>query len=113
MHSFIHFPPSSDTEAYANAILPTLHSNLSTLSKNADACQGSQISNAVADGTLLLLFNFWSMSGGIIFRTNGPLGWLGERQNWTSLSSCKAKNHATSATSKKLIDFCNLCRSMT
>jgi hypothetical protein len=37
MHSHIHFPPSSDTEAYTDSIPPKLHCNLSTLSTYADA----------------------------------------------------------------------------
>ncbi len=81
MHFYIHFPPSSDTKAYTNTIPPKLHSSSSTLSTYTDACWGSQISNAVAEGTLLPLFKFRSMSGTIIFCNGGPLGWLGERQN--------------------------------
>ncbi len=113
MHSHLHFPPSSDTKAYTNVIPPKLHSSSSTLSTYADACWGSQIGNAVADGTLLPPFKFRSMSGGIIFCNSGPLGWLGERQNRTSLSSCEVEIRATSATSKKVVDFRNLCCSMT
>jgi hypothetical protein len=113
IHSYIHFPPSSDTEAYTNAIPLKLHSaNSFTLSTYADACWGSQIGNAVDNGTLLLLFKFRSMSGGIVFCNSGPLGWLGERQNCTLLSSCEAEIRATSATSKKVVDFCHLCCSM-
>jgi hypothetical protein len=90
---------------------PTL-TNSSTLSSYSDACWGLQIGNAVADGTLLLLFKFRSMTGGIIFRTGGPVGWLGERQDRTSLSSCEAEIRATNATSKKVVDFCNECQSL-
>ena len=71
-----------------------------------------QIGNAVADGTLLPLFKFRSMSGGIIFWNGGPVGWLGERQDCRSLSSCEAEIRATNATSKKVVDFCNICQSM-
>ncbi len=81
MHSYIHFPLSSDTKAYTNAISPKLHSNLSTLSTYADPCWGSQIGNAMADGTLLPLLKFRSMSGGIIFCNGSPLGWLSKCQN--------------------------------
>jgi hypothetical protein len=81
MHSYSHFLPSSDTKAYTDMIPPKLQSNLSTLSTYAGACWGSQIGNAVADGTLLPLFKFRSMSGGIIFCNSGPLGWLGKHQN--------------------------------
>jgi hypothetical protein len=52
------------------------------------------------------------MTGGIIFWTGGPVGWLGERQDRTSLSSCEAEIWATNATSKKVVDFCNVCQSM-
>jgi hypothetical protein len=113
MHSFIHFPPSSDTKAYTDTIPPTLHStNWSTLSTYADACWGSQIGNAVANGTLLPLFKFRSMSRGIVFCNGSPLGWLGEHQNCTSLSSCEAEICATSATSKEIVDFRHLSCSM-
>ena len=40
MHSYIHFPPSTDVEAYTNALPPTL-TNSSTLSSYSDACWGS------------------------------------------------------------------------
>jgi hypothetical protein len=86
MHSYIHFPPSTDIEAYTNALPPTLATS-PTLSSYSDVCWGLQIGNAVADGTLLPLFKFRSMSGGIIFWNGGPVGWLRERQDRTSLSS--------------------------
>ena len=86
MHCYIHFPPSTDVEAYTDAIPPTPETS-STLSSYSDACWGSQIGSAISDGTLLPLFKFRSMSGGIVFRNGGPLGWLGERQDRTSLSS--------------------------
>ena len=111
MHCYIHFPPSTDVEAYTDALPPTPTTS-STLSSYSDACWGSQIGNAVADGTLLPLFKFRSMSGGIVFRNGGPVGWLGERQEQTSLSSCEAEIRATNATSKKVVDFRNLCQSM-
>ena len=110
MQSYVHFPPSTDVEAYSDAIPPT-PATLSTLSSYS-ACWGSQIGSAVADGTLLPLFKFRSMSGGIVFRYGGPLGWLWERQDLTSLSSCEVEIHATNATSKKVVDFRNLCTSM-
>ncbi len=53
------------------------------------------------------------MSGRIVFKNGGPLGWLCEQQEQTSLSSCEAKICATSATSKKVVDFRNICRSIT
>jgi len=52
------------------------------------------------------------MNGGIVFKNGGPLGWLGERQDRTSLSSCEAKIRATNATSKKVVDFHNLTHSV-
>jgi hypothetical protein len=112
MHSYIHYPPSSNVEAYDDAIPPSLGS-ANTLSAYSDACWGSQLGSSVADGTLLPLFKFRSMNGSIIFKNGGPLGWLGERQERTSLSSCEAEIRATNATSKKVVDFRNLTRSVT
>jgi hypothetical protein len=74
MHSYITFPPSTNVEAYTDALSPTL-TNSSTLSFYSDACWGSQSGNAVADGTLLPLFKFRSMTGGIIFLDWWPC-WL-------------------------------------
>jgi hypothetical protein len=48
------------------------------------------------------------MSGGIIFKNGGPLGWFGEHQERMLLSSCEAEIRATCATSKKVDDFRNL-----
>ena len=111
MHSYVHYPPSSDVEAYEDAIPPTMGSS-NTISAYSDACWGSQLGSSVADGTLLPLFKFRSMNGGIVFKNGGPLGWLGERQDRTSLSSCEAEIRATNATSKKVVDFRNLTRSV-
>ncbi len=52
------------------------------------------------------------MNGGIVLKNSGPIGWLGERQERMSLSSCEAEIRATNATSKKVLDFRNLCRSV-
>jgi hypothetical protein len=52
------------------------------------------------------------MNGGIIFKNGGSVGWLGEHQERMSLSSCKAKICTTNATSKKVVDFHNLSRSV-
>jgi hypothetical protein len=49
----------------------------------------------------------------LIFKNGGPLGWLSKRQDRTSLSSCKVEIRATSATSKKVVDLCNLSLSFT
>jgi hypothetical protein len=97
MHLYIHYPPSTNVEAYTNAIPPKL-SNTNTILAYSNACWGSQIGNAVAEGTLLPLFMLQSMSGDIVFKNGGPFGWLGERQERTYLSSCEAKICATSAT---------------
>jgi hypothetical protein len=111
MHSYIHYPPSTDVEAYTDAIPPKL-STTQTLTAYIDACWGSQIGNAVADGTLLPLFKFWSMNGGIVFKNGVPIGWLSKRQERTALSSCEAEIWATNTTSKKVVDFRNLSRSV-
>jgi hypothetical protein len=111
MHSIIHIPPSTDVEAYKDAVLPK-PLNSSILSAYSDACWGSQIGSAIADGTLLPLFKFRGINGGIIFCNGGRVRWIGKRQERTSLSSCEAEIWATNATSKKVVDFCNLCRSI-
>jgi hypothetical protein len=111
MHSYIHHPSPSDVEAYEDAI-PPMPSTSPTLLDYSDACWGSQIGNAVAEGTLLPLYKFQSMKGGIVFRNGSPIGWIGKRQDRTSLSSCEAKICASSATSKKVVDFRNLCCSI-
>jgi hypothetical protein len=112
IHSYIHYPPSTDVEAYQDAT-PQKSYDSSTLSSYSNACWGSQIGNANEEGTLLPLFKFHSMSGGIVFKNGGPLGWLSKQQVHTSLSSCKAEIRATSATSKKVVDLCNLSLSFT
>ncbi len=106
MHSYIHYPPPTDAEAYNNAVPPTLGRS-DTILAYSDACLGSQLGSAIVNGTLLPLFKFCSMKGGIIFKTGGPLEWIGERQERTSLSSCKAEIRATCATSKKVVNFRN------
>jgi hypothetical protein len=107
MHSYIHYPPSTDIEAYMDAI-PQKPSTTQTLTAYSDACWGTQIGNMVADGTLLPLFKFWSMNGSIIFKNGGPIGKLSEHQERTSLSSCEAEIWATNVTSKKVVDFKSL-----
>jgi hypothetical protein len=52
------------------------------------------------------------MNGGIIFKNGGPIRWLGNRQERTYLSSCEAEIWATNATLKKVMDFCNISRSV-
>ncbi len=73
MHSSIHFPPSTNVEAYEDAV-PPKPTNSSTLLAYSDACLGSQIGSAVAEGTLCPLFKFCSMNWGIVFRNGGPVG---------------------------------------
>jgi hypothetical protein len=107
MHSYVHFPSSSDTEAYDDTVPPQLGSS-NTLSAYIDACWGSQLGSSVADGTLLPLFKFRSMNGSIVFKNRGPIGWLGEHQDCKTQCSCKAEICATSATLKKVVDFHNL-----
>ena len=75
IHSCVHFPTSLDVEAYTDAIPPP-RENGAPLTSYSDACWGSQIGSAVRDGTLLPLFKFRSMSGGVVFRQGGPLSWL-------------------------------------
>ena len=55
VHTFVHFPDSSDVEAYTDAKPPS-PSHQSPLTSYSDACWGSQIGSAVRDGTLLPLF---------------------------------------------------------
>ncbi len=55
--------------------------------------------------TLLPLFKFHSMNGGINFCNGGPFGWLIKLQDHTALSSHEAKIRATNATSKKIVNF--------
>jgi hypothetical protein len=104
MHSYIHYPPSTHVKAYTDAI-PPKPSTTQTITAYSNACWGSQIGRAVAEGTLLPLFKFWSMICGIFFKNSGPLGWLDKRQEHTTLSLCEAEICATNATSKKVVKF--------
>ncbi len=104
MHSYIHHPPSTQVEAHTNAVPPTPLTPL-TLSSKSDMCWGSQIGGAVAKGTLLPLFKFCSVNGGINFCNGGAIGMLGKRQERTSLSSCEVKIPATSWIFKKVANF--------
>ncbi len=106
MHSFIHYPPSTDVEAYRDATPLQSHDH-SILMLYSNACWGLQIGSIVANCTLFPLFKFRSMSGGIVFKNGGPLGLLSEHQERTPLGSCKAVIHAISATSKKVVDLNN------
>jgi hypothetical protein len=107
MHSFINFLPSTDVEAYKDAD-PPKPVNSSTLSVYSDACWDSQIGSAVANNSLLPLFKFCSMNRGVIFQNSGPVSWLGNQQQHTSLSSCKVEILAANTTSKKVVNFRSL-----
>jgi hypothetical protein len=74
LHTYLHFPDSSDIEAYDDAH-PPLPGTTNKLTTYSDACWGSQVGNAVKAGTLLPLFKFRSMSGCISFRMGGPITW--------------------------------------
>ena len=72
IHTLLHFPDSSDAEAYDDATPPRPNSG-HKLTTYSDACWGSQIGNAIKEGTLLPLFKFRSMSGAIVFCMGGPI----------------------------------------
>ncbi len=57
MHSYVYFPPSTNAEAYNDAIPPKLDLS-NTMTAYSDACWGSQLGSSVANGTLLSLFKF-------------------------------------------------------
>ncbi len=107
LHTYMTFPHSSDTEAYVDAIPPKTdqHHRLTTYS---DTCWGSQIDNTIREGIQLPLFKFWSMSGAIMFHLGGPITWKTDRQDCTSLSSCKAKIRATIMGSRLTINVPNM-----
>ncbi len=90
LHSFMSFPPPLDTEAYNKAIPPSKvqHHCLTTYS---NTCWGSQLGHAVWEGIQLPFFKFRSMRDTIVMRSSGPIAWKADRQERTSLSSCKAK----------------------
>jgi hypothetical protein len=52
------------------------------------------------------------MSGGLVFKSSGTLGWLGNCQEYTVLSCSEAEIHATSATSMKVVNYRSLYRSL-
>jgi hypothetical protein len=109
IHSYIHIPTPSDVEAYTDAVPPSpSRVKCAPLTAYSDACWGSQIGSAVRDGTLLPLFKFRSMSGGIVFRQGGPLSWLCTRQDQTSLSSGEAEICATNEASKSVVGMRHL-----
>ncbi|KAL7549915.1 hypothetical protein ACHAWF_013170 [Thalassiosira exigua] len=107
MHTYVHYPPSSDVEAYDDAIPPVLGSSHKCATYSY-TYWGSQIGNAVREGIMLPLFKFRSMSGGIVFRSGGPIVWLSEHQDRTSHSSCEVEIHATSAAAKDTRLVCHV-----
>ena len=111
LHTFMSFPPSSDTESYSDALppSPSQHHRLSTYS---DACWGSQLGNAVREGIQLPLFKFRSMSGAVIMRSGGPIAWKADRQERTSLSSCEAEIRATNMGSRLTVNTRNMISSL-
>ena len=111
IHTYIHFLDSADVEAYSDAKPPS-SAHCTPLTTYSDAYWGSQIGSAIQDGTLLPLFKFWSMSGGIIFRQGGPIAWISVHQERTSLSSCKAEIRATNEISKLLMALYHLAGSL-
>jgi hypothetical protein len=111
VHTYIHFLTPSDVEAYTDAIPPS-QTNCAPLTAYSYACWGSQIGSAVRDGTLLPLFKFWSMSGGVVIRQGGPLLWTPIRQDQTALSSGEAEIRATNETSKSVVEMRHLAKSI-
>ncbi len=103
----MHFPDSSDVEAYTDA-KPPCPSHKSPLTSYSNACWGSQIGSAVCDGTLLPLLKCHSMSGGIVFCQGRPIAGTAVRQERMSLSSCKAEICVTNEVSKLLMGICHL-----
>jgi hypothetical protein len=63
----------------------------------SNVCWGTQLGNVVREENQLPLFKFRSMSGAIVFQSGGPITWKTERQDKTSLSSCKVEIWATNA----------------
>jgi hypothetical protein len=111
LHTFMSYPPSSDTEAYTDAIPPLSHQH-HRLSTYSDACWGSQLGNGIREGIQLPSFKFCSMSGAVIMRSGGPIAWKADRQEWTSLSSCKAEIRATNMGSRLTINTRNMISSL-
>ena len=111
LHTFISFPPSSDTEAYTDTLPPstTQHHRLSTYS---DACWGSQLGNAIREGIQLPLFKFRSMSGAVVMRYGGSIAWKADCQERTSLSSCEVEIRATNMGSRLTVNTRNMISSL-
>jgi hypothetical protein len=82
--------------------------NIIFLSTYSDACWGSQLGNAILKGIQLPLFKFWSMSGGIVMRSGGPIVWKADCQERTALSSCDAEIRATNMSSRLTVNTRNM-----
>ncbi|EJK48260.1 hypothetical protein THAOC_32961 [Thalassiosira oceanica] len=108
MHSHVHFPDSSDKEAYGMEARPPTARNQHLLTTYSDACWGAQFGNTLADGAQVELFKYRSMSGYILFRCGGPISWQTIRQDRTSLSSCEAEVKAVNEATKKTISIRNV-----
>jgi hypothetical protein len=111
IHTYVHFPTPTDVEAYTDATPPS-QTNCAPLTTYSDACWGSQIGSAVRDGTLLPLFKFRSMSGGVVFWQGRPLSWTTIHQDQTALSSGEAEIRATNETSKSVLGMRHLVESV-
>ncbi len=107
LHTYMSFPPASDTEAYTDAMPPRKHQH-HRLTMNSDACWGSQLGNTVREGIQLLLFKFHSMSSTIVMRSGGPICWKAKRQERTSLSTCEAEIRATNMGSRLTVNTRNI-----
>jgi hypothetical protein len=82
LHTYMSFPPASNTEAYTDEMPPRKHQH-HRLTMYSDACWGSQLGNAVCEGFQLPLFKLCSMSGIIVMRSGSPICWKAERQKHT------------------------------
>jgi hypothetical protein len=94
LHTFMSFPLATNTKAYTNAMPPQPHQH-HCLTTYSNAYWGSQLGNAVCEGIQLPLFKLPSMSRAIVMHSRGPICWKADRQECTSLSSCKAEIQAT------------------
>ena len=52
------------------------------------------------------------MSGTVVMRSGGPIAWKADRQEWTSLSSCKAKIRATNMGLRLTVNTRNMISSL-
>ena len=88
--SFVHLPPSHDTETYADAT-PHIPDGSHESTSYYDAFWGSQTSNSIPNITELLLYKFCSMPGHIITQYEVPLYWKVLQKRRTALSSAESK----------------------